>query len=108
MRAAQVGLAEGHKDRSILFTASKIDAAQESTEQPRGVELGTVIGGTLEGEVRNRQRLAGLFHRLPAAIEIAPERCRVEQASIGIDDTVGLERFQDALKLTLEHLKAHE
>src|SRR3977135_4503662 len=108
MRAAQIGLGEGREDRSVLLAASEIDVAQEAAEQPGGVQLSAVIGGPLESEARNRQRFAGLLHRLHGAIEIAPERRRVEQAGIRIDDTLGLERFQDALELTLERLQAHE
>ena len=42
------------------------------------------------------------------ALEVAPEGRRLEQAGIGIDDALGLERFQDALELTFERLQAHE
>src|SRR3954451_23540037 len=108
MHGAQIGLGEVREDRSILLTASEIDGAQEPAEQPGGVELGAVIGNALESEACDRQRFAGLFGRLNGAIEIAPERRRVKQAGIGIDDALGLERFQHALELTLKCLQAYE
>ena len=104
--------------RSVSVKAARIDpscsrqakstGAQEAAEQPRGVELGAVIGDALESEARDRQRFASMLGRLHGAIEITPERRRVKQAGIGIDDALGLERFQHALELTLERLQAHE
>ena len=64
MGAAQIGLGESREDRSVLLTASEIDLAQEAAEQPRGVDLGAVIGDALESEARNRQRFAGLLRSL--------------------------------------------
>src|SRR4051794_24494954 len=108
MHATQIGLGEGRENRSILLTASEINGAQEPAEQPGGVELDAVIGNALESETCDRQRLASMFGRLNGAIEITPERRHVEQASIRIDDALGLERFQHTLELTLECLQAHE
>ena len=91
-----------------MLPAGEVDIAQQPAEQPRGVDIGTAIADPLEGEARNRERCAGLFGLMHGTVEIAPEGLSGEQTGVGVDDTLGLERFQHALELTFECLQTYE
>src|SRR6516162_10646478 len=108
MGAAQIGLGEGREDRTVLLLAGEIDAAHEAAEKSRGIDVGAAIGDAFESETCNGKRAACLLARLHGAAEIAPESLRAEQARVGVDDSLALQRFQNACELTLEHLQTHE
>src|SRR6516164_10091893 len=108
MDATQIGLGEVSEDRTVQFPASEIDAAHEAAEKSRGIDVGAAIGDAFESETCNGKRAASLLALLHRAAEIAPESLRAEQARVGIDDSLALQRFQNACELALEHLQAHE
>src|SRR6266540_5738063 len=78
VRAAQVGLGEGCKDRSVLFAVREIDVAHEPAEKSRGIDIGAMVGNTVEGKARNSKRRASLLAFLHGALELAPECLRGE------------------------------
>ena len=60
MGAAQIGLGEHDQQRAVVLAHGEIDVADEPCQQAGAVEAGARVERAVEGEARDRQRLAAL------------------------------------------------
>jgi hypothetical protein len=89
----------------LLSLRRRIDVAHRQLN--RRVDV-NAVRDAFEREARDRQRAAAILRLPHGALEVAPEGRAFEQAGIGIDDTLGLERLQRSPEACLERLQAHE
>jgi hypothetical protein len=108
MGATQIGLREHDQQRAVVLAHGEIDIADEPRQQPGAVEAGARVKRAVEGKARHRQRLAALAGLADRLVEVAPERLAREQAGIGIEHSVGLERSEHALEPRLEGVQAYQ
>ena len=107
VRRLQVGLGKGDDDRAVFQNRAEIHLPHQPADDARAVELGAGVGG-IESEACDRQAAAAFLGLIDGAREIALEGCRRQQAGAGVDQALGVDRFQRAAQMRLEGVLADQ
>ena len=107
MRRLQIGLGKGDHHRAVVEHRAEIHLPHQPADDAPAVELGARVGG-IERKTCNRKAAAALLGLIDRAGEVALEGFWRQQTGAGVDQAVGVDRFQRAAQMRLERVLADQ